>query len=170
MFHVSSEPLTPPPLMTLHSGKCTWDFEKLRALRSLYIMFWGMEKFWDFVLEGFSFCFYACKKYVRNMWKIWRYVKKYVGNMKKYPLLYGLWNLQKFQDVPFYIGLGTWKSSASSWALGHRKIPSSPPLCSLWDLGKFRSLLLLQIQRVGDSRGAKCHCSKLSPLCRLWDL
>ena len=38
-------------------------------------------------------------------------MKKYVENMKEYPLLYCLWDLEKFQDLPLYTGSETWKYS-----------------------------------------------------------
>ena len=83
------------------------------------------------------------------MWKIWRIMKEYVENMKKYvnildlsltylygpwdlekfraPPLYSLWGLEKFRILPLHMGLGTWKHS----------MPELPP--GLWDLEKFLS-------------------------------
>ena len=49
-----------------------------------------------------------------------------VENMKEYPLLYRLWDLEIFQDFRLYIGFETHKNSE----------PSS--LCRLWDLEKLR--------------------------------
>ena len=63
------------------------------------------------------------KEYVENM-------KEYAENMKKYPLLYRLWNLEKFRDLPLYIGFGTWKYSELSPYVG------SGPLHILWGLEK----------------------------------
>ena len=38
-------------------------------------------------------------------------MKKYVENRKEYPLLYRLWDLEKFLRLPLYISFGTWKNS-----------------------------------------------------------
>ena len=36
---------------------------------------------------------------------------------KDYPLLYRLWDLERFRDLPLYIGFGTWKNSDPSPSL-----------------------------------------------------
>ena len=82
--------------------------------------------------------------------------------MEEYPLLYGLWDLEKFRNFPFYINFETCKNSEPSnliQALGLGNILSFPSLFklrnlekfwafpqysvgsldNLWDLGKFRA-------------------------------
>ena len=59
-------------------------------------------------------------------------MEKYVENMKEYPLLYKLWDLEKFHDFPLYVGFTTWKT------LGLKNIPRFP----LYLMEKFRVLRL----------------------------
>ena len=85
------------------------------------------------------------------MKKIWRKTtedventKKYVETLKEYHLLQGLWDVEKFQDLPLYIGFGAWKFRAFFPYIGSKiwKYSELSPytgsglLCSLWDLEK----------------------------------
>ena len=66
------------------------------------------------------------KEYKENMKKYEKYegicgnMEEYVGNMKEYeemkeyPLLYKLWDLEKFRDLPLCIVFGTWKNAELS--------------------------------------------------------
>ena len=109
-------------------------------------------------------------KYARNITK---YVedmkmKKYVENMKEYPLLHRLWSLlqtmklEKIPSFPLYLGSGT-KKNSYLWTPGHVGNPQVQPLPppTLFNLvrhieeqinwGKFRALLPLRIYVVGEA-------------------
>ena len=76
--------------------------------------------------------------------------------MKKSPLLYRLWDLEKFRDLPFFIGFGTWRNSEPSLpisALGLRNIPTSPPIQALArDIASGTSKNRVSIQARGSGR------------------
>ena len=80
--------------------------------------------------------------WLEKIWENMKKVEKYAKNMKEYPVLYRLWDLEKFRDFP----------SRRLWDLG--KIPSIISLYKLWDL---------KISQASPYTGS-------GPLYSLWDL
>jgi len=78
------------------------------------------------------------KEYIENMYEYVENMKEYVENMKEYvenmkeyeeicqyigfgtPISIWALGLEKFQILPLYIGLETWKNSTPSFLLGSR--------------------------------------------------
>ena len=98
----------------------------------------------------------------RNMWKIWRSMKKYVKVLDlALPYLYGPLDLEKFRAPPSYSlwGLEKFHAGASSQALGLRTILSSTSIQAL----RFEKILnfpFLRLQPVGEAPSlARCEVS-----------